>query len=395
MTEWLTPRLPGHKLTPAHKVLYRLYQVVHTERLVAYYEEKSQDLDKALQIFVRMNDGGTPLSHSDLLLSIAVAQWTHHDAREEIHKLVDELNRVGEGFTFSKDLVLKAGLMLSGIGSVGFRVDNFSRENMAKFEDNWARIKDTLNLTVRLVSSFGFSGQNLTAHNAILPIAYYLHKKNPDRLYLTHSSCEQDRQIIRIWLIQSLLKSGVWGSGLDSLLTAIREAIQQGESDTFPDFPIREEMSRRGKLLIFDQEEIEHLVDMRYGDRLTFALLSLLFPFVDLRNQFHVDHVFPSARFTDRQLRGAGIAEDEIADCQIKKDQLANLQLLDGAENLEKSATMPVDWLSAHFTDPGTRDAYREKHLLGQIPDSMADFGSFHDARRERLKARISELLGR
>ena len=34
---------------------------------------------------------------------------------------------------------------------------------------------------------------------------------------------------------------------------------------------------------------------MRYGNRLTFALLSLLFPEVDLRNQFHLDHIFPSA----------------------------------------------------------------------------------------------------
>ena len=137
------------------------------------------------------------------------------------------------------------------------------------------------------------------------------------------------------------------------------------------------------------------MADMRYRDRLTFALLSLLFPFVDLRNQFHVDHVFPATRFTDRELRSASISEDEIPDFQVKKDQLANLQLLDGAENLEKSAKMPVEWLSEHSSDPGTRDAYREKHLLGQIPDSMANFGSYHDARRERLEARISELLRR
>ena len=39
-----------------------------------------------------MNSGGTPLSYSDLLLSIAVAQWSKLDARQEIHGLVDELN---------------------------------------------------------------------------------------------------------------------------------------------------------------------------------------------------------------------------------------------------------------------------------------------------------------
>ena len=125
MTEWLNERLPQEQVTKAHKTLYKLFQVVRTEKLVAYYEERSQELEKVLQIFIRMNAGGTPLSYSDLLLSVAVAQWTQHDAREEIHALVDELNRIGGiGFSFSKDLVLKAGLMLSDIGSVGFKVDN-------------------------------------------------------------------------------------------------------------------------------------------------------------------------------------------------------------------------------------------------------------------------------
>ncbi|MCP5934263.1 DUF262 domain-containing protein, partial [Klebsiella pneumoniae] len=82
-----------------------------------FYEESDQSLERVLNIFIRMNSGGTTLSYSDLLLSIAVAQWSSLDAREEIHALVDEMNRVGDGFNVSKDLVLKAGLMLSDIGS--------------------------------------------------------------------------------------------------------------------------------------------------------------------------------------------------------------------------------------------------------------------------------------
>ena len=50
--------------------------------------------------------------YSDLLLSIAVAQWESRDARQEIHNLVDELNEIGGNFAFSQDLVLKAGLVL-------------------------------------------------------------------------------------------------------------------------------------------------------------------------------------------------------------------------------------------------------------------------------------------
>ena len=394
MTQWLNERLPQEQVTTAHETLYELYQVVHNKHLVAYYEETGQELDKALQIFIRMNDGGTPLSHSDLLLSIAIAQWADHDARQEIHDLVDELNRIGTGFSFSKDLVLKAGLMLSDIGRVGFKVGNFNRENMDTFESKWEDIKRALTLTVQLVSSFGFTGHSLTAHNAILPIAYYLYRKNPGDSFLAHSNFEQDRKDIREWLIRSLIKSGVWGSGLDTLLTDLRRAVREDGTNSFPVDRIRDAMARRGRQLTFGDEEVEDLADMRYGDRLTFALLSLLFPFVDLRNQFHVDHIFPTSRFTDRRLRDACVPDDKVTAFMDCKDRLANLQLLQGAVNIEKSATMPAEWLSETYANEASRHEYEEHHLLGHIPESMTEFGTFYDARRERLKKRIGQLLG-
>ena len=396
MVRWLNERLPQEDVDPAYETLDRLYRVVHTENTVAFYEERSQELDKVLQIFIRTNSGGTILSHSDLLLSIAVSQWTQKDARKEIHTLVDELNRIGTGFTLSKDWVLKAGLMLSDVGSVAFKVDNFNRENMATLEENWDSVKHSLTLTVQLVSSFGFSGQNLRANNAILPIAYYLHKKGYGETYLDRNEFKQDREVIREWLIRSLLKSGVWGGGLDTLLTAIRSVIGENGDDSFPASSIQEEMTRRGRSLIFEDEEIEDLVDMEFNGRLTFALLSLLFPFVDLHNQFHVDHVFPRSRFTEARLRSAGVPDDEIGSFRSSGNRLANLQLLQGAQNYEKSDRMPADWLDQTYPgDPAGRRQYENIHLLGDVPEEMTEFRVFYDARRTRLKEEITRLLGR
>ena len=395
MTKWLNDRLPQDQVTTAHETLYELYQVVHNKHVIAHYEETGQELDKALQIFIRLNDGGTPLAHSDLLLSIAVAQWTHHDAREEIHALVDHLNAIGDRFTFSKDLILKAGLMLSDIGSVGFRVANFDRDNMAIFEANWTDIKRALTLTVELIASFGFAAHSLTAHNAILPIAYYVYNKRLDRSFLSHSTFSHDRAVIREWLIRTLLKSGVWGSGLDTLLTEIRRVIAKSDQDEFPARAIRETMARRGRQLTFDEEEIEDLVDMRCGGRLTFALLSLLFPFVSINEQYHVDHIFPASRFTDRQLRCSGVSEEEISVFKKYKDGLPNLQLLRGALNIEKSDTMPAEWLTDTFPNKLTRQAYEDRHLLGCVPQSITEFETFYETRREQVKQRIGQLLGR
>ena len=395
MVRWLNERLPQERVDQAYETLNTLYQVVHNRHLVAYYVEGSQDLERVLQIFIRTNNGATILSYSDLLLSVAVAQWTQHDAREEIHALVDELNGIGAWFTFPKDLVLRAGLMLSDIGTVGFKVENFNRENMGIFENKWDDIKRALTLTIQLVSDCGFNGQNLRAHNAILPIAYYLYMKNPGEAFLTHTRHEQDRRAIREWLIRSLLKSGVWGSGVDTLLTALRDVIKENHADGFPVARIYQAMARRGRPLVFDDDEIEQLADMGYGDGLTFALLSLLFDFVDLRNQFHLDHIFPQARLTQRTLRDAGIPDEEIEGYTQCMNGLANLQLLQGPMNLEKSATMPAKWLRHTYPVDGNRREYEHLRLLGNVPANIEGFVGFYEARRARLKDKIGALLGR
>ena len=396
MVRWLNKRLPQEQVDLAYEILHELHKVVHTDHLIAFYEEREQELEKVLQIFIRMNSGGTILSYSDMLLSVAVAQWKQHDAREEIHSLVDNLNDIGGSFTFPKDLVLKAGLMLIDIGSIAFKVDNFNRENMADFERKWDDIKQALTLTVQLISNFGFNGQNLTATNAILPIAYYLYKKNPGQAYLTSSKFNEDRKTIREWLIRSLLK-GIWGGASDTLLTALRQVIRtNGSNSGFPVTQVQEELTRQGRSLVFEDEEIEDLADMQYGNRLAFALLSLLFPFVKVyTEQFHIDHIFPVARFTRHNLRSNGVSGDKIDDFIQRRNGLANLQLLHGVKNIEKSAKMPDEWLKEAHPDFKSRQQYRANHLLGEIPKTMSEFDTFYNARRERLKAEIKQLLGR
>jgi len=394
MTEWLgNQNLGNQPIKVPHTVLYRLFEVVRQLPLVSSYEEKSQELEKVLQIFIRTNSGGTVLSYSDLLLSVAVAQWKS-DAREEIHQLVDDINKIGAGFSFSKDWVLKAGLMLSDVGSVGFKVENFNRENMARLEKHWPAIKKTLVLTIELVSGFGFNGSTLRADSALLPIAYYLFAKQADGRYLTDRASGTDREEICQWLIASLLKpSGIWGSGLDTLLTALRQAIRESH-DSFPTTSIRTTMRSRGKSLAFDDDEIDDLTEMRFGDKRTFSLLSLVFTHLDLKHHFHVDHVFPKSHFSYAKLRDAGLDETDAQQHRDYSDRLPNLQLLEGHKNQQKSAMLPGEWLRNFRTDEA-RQNHVETHLLGEVPNSLDGFVDFYEARRERLKEKIRALLKR
>lgn len=378
----------------ARKALRELYRTIHFKDKIAYYEESDQSLEKVLNIFIRMNSGGTTLSYSDLLLSIAVAQWGDLDAREEIHNLVDEMNRVGDGFNISKDLVLKAGLMLSDIGSVGFKVENFNKENMAILEANWHSIKEALILSMQLLASYGFNAQNLRANSAVLPLAYYLYHRKLDLSYLSRVEHAEDRERIRHWLVRSMLKaSGIWGSGLDTLLTLLRADIQQFGSDSFPVDKIESTMQQRGKSLRFDDEEVDELAELSYKNPRTFALLTLIFPGFDFSHHFHVDHIYPKGLFTKSKLTKAGIPE-ELQDQMIEaSNRLPNLQLLEGSVNNQKRQKMPHDWYMQQWPNSDARKSHLQSQAISSLPEDIQEFMSFYDQRHETLLARIRIAL--
>ena len=396
MNDWLLEQnLEREEHSRAFHVLDRLYRVVHTDPTVAYYEETNQDIEHVLNIFIRRNSGGTPLSYSDLLLSIATSQWATLDARKEVHQLVDELNRIGSGLGLTKDFVLKAGLMLTDIASVGFQVRNFTQANMAILEEQWRAIRDALVETVQLVTGFGFDGNSIRATSVLHPIAYYLYRIGAPSDLDSRAAYRADREAIRGWLIRSVLKaSGIWGSGLDTLLTALRDIIRAEGDVGFPSDQMRRVMAKRGKSLEFSEEEIEDLADMGVSDRRVFGLLALLSPFIDFQHhQFHIDHVFPKSRFTRGQLRGAGIDEDQIENHVDSANRIGNLQLLDGAVNLEKRAQLPLDWMEIEYPNEEARWHYCERYLLQDIPRELTGFLGFYEIRRSRLQDRISELV--
>lgn len=201
----------------ANETMFKLHSAVHKDRIINYYLEKDKRLDKVLNIFIRVNSGGTPLSYSDLLLSIATAQWEERDAREEITSFVDEISNIGDGFSFNKDFVLKACLVLSDFKDIAFKVDNFDKANMLKIERNWGDITEAIRLAVTLVYSFGYSRETLAANNAIIPISYYLLKKKNPYGFINSSEYASDRRAIGKWLILSLLRR-TFGGQPDTVL---------------------------------------------------------------------------------------------------------------------------------------------------------------------------------
>ncbi|KAA1426888.1 GmrSD restriction endonuclease domain-containing protein [Nocardioides antri] len=385
----------GLTSTPAFRTLSRLWKAVHEDGVVAYFEEKEQSLSKVLDIFVRVNSGGVVLTKSDLLLSIATAQFEGRDAREEIHGLVDDLNDTKPGFKFTKDLVLKAGLVLTDISDVGFRVENFSAKNMKILDDKWDDVERALRIGVKLLSSFGFSESSLPAASVLIPVADYIHQRGLDDNYVTSAapSVRQDRALLRHWTIRTILKPGIWGSGLDQLLRSLHQALRDSTGG-FPIDAIEAEMARRGKSLSFDGALLDELVDTPYKHKRSFALLTLLYDWVDTRNDFHVDHVFPRSLATAAKLRANGVPEADFAEFADKIERLSNLQLLAGPENLQKRAQLPADWVRSQYAGEEARNAWLAGHDLHGLPTDLVDFLPFYDRRRAVVRARLASLLG-
>ncbi|EGS1170481.1 DUF262 domain-containing protein, partial [Enterococcus faecalis] len=365
-----------------------LHQMMEKD-ILAYYEENSQEIDKVLDIFIRMNSGGTTLTYSDLLLSLATAKWQNLNAREEIYSLVDELNMIGNGFNFNKDNILKAALVLTDKKNIKFRASNFDKQTTNLIETNWEKTKKAISLAVNLLSNFGFNGDTLIANSVIIPVVYYLYKIDCPNNYLEADRYLNDRNKIKYFVQISLLKR-IFGGTPDSILLKMRENMQ----DLSEGFPLSKLLKVRdtNKSLILTDEDIDYLLDTKIG-KYSFTLLSVIFPAIDLKNKFHQDHIFPSSKYKNKKnLREIGYSEEEITFIVEHIDTIVNLQLLEGIPNTEKNNKYFDDWLLKRYNSNEELDYYLNRNLLNKVYKKN-EFIQMYTDRKEELRKRLLQNL--
>ncbi len=106
-------------------LLEKLKDAFHDKQLISFFEETEKNLNKVLNIFIRVNSGGVKLSYSDLLMSILTASFSS-DIREKMNGLVDTLKE--RGFpNMGQDQVLKTCLLLIGKDTT-FELKNFNKK---------------------------------------------------------------------------------------------------------------------------------------------------------------------------------------------------------------------------------------------------------------------------
>jgi len=385
--------LPGlgiDKFRFANKTLFKLYEVVHMTKSINFFLEKDESLDKVLNIFVRLNSGGSQLSHSDLLLSIATAEWADRDAREEITLFVDEINKIGNGFNFNKDFVLKNCLALTG-KDMAFKVDNFKKSTLLDIEKDWDGITKAIKNAVLLLASFGYYRDTLTSNNALIPIACYIKKIGNPENFCTSSKYDSDRKTIFKWLVLVLLKR-LFGGQSDAVLKILREVVSSSING-FPYPEMVEKLKGTPKAMTFDDDEIENLLDCQYGQPYTYSVLAFIYPTLDFRQKFHQDHIFPKKIFNRKELLKRGIKEDQVDFYLDNFNSLGNIQLLEGTPNQEKSGKDFSDWIVECYPDMNLREIYKNRNYIPEVDLSLENFPIFIEQRQRLITAEFKKLL--
>lgn len=370
------------------KLIKQLERVIHTGLNINYYEEDEQNPDKAVNIFVRINSGGTTLSFSDILMSIAVASWKQKDARTEINDLVDAIR--AEGFNIDKDYILKSFLYLYH-KDIRFKITSFNNDFIEKIENNWDDLRNAILNLFATLKTFGLTGYTLTTNNATFPILYYIYHRNIFTDFATKIAYKDDRELIKKWLLTILVRR-TFGGSTDTVLTQSRKAftteieiIKIGSLSQFPSTEINKEIK---KFTEIGDDYIEELLLTQKGSQYSFPILALLYPDLDFKNNnFHQDHLHPSVSY-----ESISDNEKEIYGWRVY-NSIINLQMLDANENMSKNALNLKDWVEQETKNLDVR-RFMENHLIPQnISLELSNFTEYIIKRKELLKGKLKTIL--
>jgi uncharacterized protein with ParB-like and HNH nuclease domain len=376
--------------------LERLYSAIRCDEIIHYYCEPEQDIDHVLNIFVRTNSGGTPLEFSDLLMSVAVANW-QADARDNVDGVIKAIQAESE-FIIDRNWVLKACLMLTDV-DVRFKVDNFDRDTVIKIKENWPNIKASIISAFKVIRGFGHNDYSLRAKNAAIPVAYYIYKRKIYGEIEKEYTFKEEKQIIRKWLNMSLLK-GVFGSHGDSVLSKTRKILKESLNANMAEYPLQkitDEFKGTSKDLKFDEEFINRLICTEKDDVMAFAILSLLLPWLDYSKPLHKDHLHPESAFKainlDKHgfLNGNAVLKSFYADPE-NWNSIKNLSLLGALLNESKQDKSLKVWFDLENKNGPT---LKKSELLLDESTTLEfeNFKQFIENRTINIKNKLLSLI--
>ena len=362
--------------------LQKLYMLFQSNEVLNAYEITDGDLEKVLNIFVRTNSGGKPLTKGDLLLSVITVNWSGSNQENARQFVVDIVKIVSDGgYKVDKDWVLGCILYILN-KDVILNVNNFDKNVSSEIYNNKENISKSIVAACNLLNRYGMQERGLTTKLALLPIIYHIYKyKLADTISKAYvngqlKSVESGIYVqMRTWLFRAIV-TNLFEAGTNDILKKI-QGIQQTKGDK-DNFPIVEIINQIDKLKV-DDALIENLIETE--KKAAFPVLNIIYSSTSAKSylkpntDYDIDHIHAQVNFNP-------------ADGDTRYNTIPNLQLLTYDENRSKNAMTLSDWWTKKTL------GQKEDYLLPYpFKTDIADFNDFFDTRKTWLSSILAEKL--
>ncbi len=353
------------------KLLETLNKAFHDKQLISFFEETEKNLNKVLNIFIRVNSGGVKLSHSVLLMSILTASFLS-DIRTKMNELVDTLKE--KGFpNVGQDQVLKTCLLLVG-SNTEFKLKNFNKKNIKEIEENWEKITDSIYNAAKLLETFGYAGYLGSAY-ILSSLAYF---------YFLNSKMNENDKKQALKFVRNAQITSYFTPSTDTKLNNIANSMK--DVKTFESFNHNLAKHQTCPLKITN-DAIEEMMCSSSHARV-FPILQILYPNLNCKTTtFHIDHIYPKSKFKK---------ENKKLDKDFYgwRDYLFNLQLLEGQENSAKKDKDPESWLKEEYKDERAIEEYKKRNYIDPtLKLEWENIKEFRETREEAIITKLKEVL--
>ncbi|GAA7746780.1 DUF262 domain-containing protein [Helicobacter pylori] len=352
-------------------LLEKLKNAFCTEKLISFFEETEKDLDKVLNIFIRVNSGGVKLSYSDLLMSILTASFSS-DIRERMNELVDALK--DKGFSnMGQDQVLKICLLLIGKDTT-FKLKNFNKKNIKEIEDNWEKITESIYNATKLLETFGYAGYLSSAY-ILSSLAYF---------YFLNSKMNENDKEQALKFVRNAQITSYFSNSIDTKLNNIANSMK--DVKTFESFNHNLAKHQTCPLKITNDAIEEMMCSSSHA--LVFPILRILYHKLNYKTTtFHIDHIYPKSKFNEKNKK----LDKDFYKCE---NLLYNLQLLEGQENSAKKDKDPEAWLKEEYKDEKAIEEYKERNYIDPtLKLEWENIKEFREKREEAIITKLKEVL--
>lgn len=325
-----------------------------------------------LDIFVRVNSGGTKLNASDLMFAAMKEGWD--EIEEAIEETTELLNSTNIGF--DKTFPLKCLLVVHGRGAEA-AAEKFTGADGAKLLEEmkagWDRaeaafqeLRDFLKLDLKV-----YAEKVVRSHNSFIPLFEYL--------YFNPKPNERSRALMRGYYYKAQL-FGWYSQGTDQVINGLHSVVGQSCPGGFPMQSVKDYFIGRSYPTELSKFHLEQT-------RLRFLLLNLVYvdqmgtsPF-DVKykgNEPHIDHIYPRHALSTKLRLGSA-----------EVNTLGNYRFVGAIDNIRKRAELP----DSYFGRLKSYGSPIEKHLLldefaadtKKLAFDVTTYRSFRDRRLQRI----------